>query len=213
MSSRLAVSYEKNVFINCPFDEEYLPLFRAATFTIMFCGHRPRCALEVIDAGEVRMAKILRLIRECCLGLHDISRTSLDPQNQLPRFNMPLELGIFIGAGHFGGPPQRKKSSLILDVERYRYQKYISDIAGQDIKAHHNQPEKIISAVRDWLVTASSSKSRLPGGRDIAHSYKRYVASLNVTLRQIKLHESEIGFADWLQLIQDWLRDAQMHAS
>ena len=66
-----------------------------------------------MDAGEVRMTKILRLIRTSRFGIHDISRTALDPINALPRFNMPLELGLFLGASHFGNASQRSKQTLV----------------------------------------------------------------------------------------------------
>ncbi len=49
----------------------------------------------------------------------------------LPRFNMPLELGIFLGAKRFGSQKQKQKNGLILDREKYRYQSFCSDIAGQ----------------------------------------------------------------------------------
>lgn len=42
---------------------------------------------------------------------------------------MPLELGLFLGAKRYGTGKQRTKLCLILDRERYRYQKYCSDIA------------------------------------------------------------------------------------
>jgi len=58
---------------------------------------------------------------------------------------MPLELGIFLGAKRFGGPKQKRKNCLILDREKYRYQQYCSDIAGQDIKA---QPALVWGTVR-----------------------------------------------------------------
>jgi hypothetical protein len=34
------------------------------------------------------------MIGECELGIHDLSR--VDTYGQLPRFNMPLELGLFL---------------------------------------------------------------------------------------------------------------------
>ena len=139
--------YERQIFINCPFDDEYIPLFRVIVFIVQACGYEVRCALESQDAGEVRISKILRLIKHCRMGIHDVSRTALDPVNGLPRFNMPLELGLFLGAAHFGNPVQRKKHALILDTERFRYQKFISDIADQDIKAHGNDPSRVIHAV------------------------------------------------------------------
>ena len=106
-----AGDYDRFVFLNCPFDEEYLPLIRAITFAVKACGYEVRSALEAMDAGEVRMNKILRLIRTCRFGIHDISRTTLDPVHGLPRFNMPLELGLFLGASHFGNPAQRRKQT------------------------------------------------------------------------------------------------------
>ena len=56
----------------------------------------------------------------------------LDETNRLPRFNMPLELGLFLGAKSFSDEPrQKKKRCLILDSNPYRYQKFLSDIAGR----------------------------------------------------------------------------------
>jgi hypothetical protein len=47
-----------SVFINCPFDGAYLPFFHAIVFTVTRCAFKPRCALEVIDSGGTRIAKI-----------------------------------------------------------------------------------------------------------------------------------------------------------
>jgi hypothetical protein len=148
-----AASYEDSVFINCPFDPEYQAIFRAIVFTVHDCGFLARCALEVDDSGEVRIAKINRIIRECRHGIHDISRTELDRVENLPRFNMPLELGLFLGAREFGTGKQKQKRALILDVESYRFQKFCSDISGQDIKAHEGSADKAIRAIRNWLAT------------------------------------------------------------
>jgi len=52
--------------------------------------------------------------------------------NGSARFNMPLELGIDIGCRAFGAG-QSDKSFLIFDRDRFRFQSYVSDIAGQDI--------------------------------------------------------------------------------
>src|SRR5450755_4503989 len=90
-----------------------------------------------------------------------ISRIEHDTVNNLPRFNMPFELGLFLGARRFGAKLQRDKQCLVLEAERYRYQKYLSDIAGQDIRQHDNEPAKAVGAVRDWLA-ASRLKSAQP---------------------------------------------------
>lgn len=118
-------SYNSSVFINCPFDDAFVPIRNAIVFAIYDCGFIPRCALEEDNGGNVRFDKIQRIIAECKFGVHDISCTELDAHNNLPRFNMPLELGVFLGAKRYGGPDQRRKNCLILDREQYRYQQFI----------------------------------------------------------------------------------------
>ena len=94
--------YQRSVFINCPFDGEYLPVFRAIIFTVSACGFDARSTLEHDDGSQVRIEKIYRLIGSSAFGIHDISRTELDDESQLPRFNMPLELGVFLGQSNLG---------------------------------------------------------------------------------------------------------------
>lgn len=88
-------SYPKSVFINCPFDAQYNKLFEAIVFAVFDCGLQPRCSLELDDGAQIRISKISSIIGDCRLGIHDISKTELDETNSLPRFNMPLELGMF----------------------------------------------------------------------------------------------------------------------
>lgn len=45
--------YTSSVFINCPFDNEYSPIFRAVIFTIFDCGYIARSAREIDDSSEV----------------------------------------------------------------------------------------------------------------------------------------------------------------
>ncbi|NRA19917.1 MAG: hypothetical protein HRU05_05500 [Oceanospirillaceae bacterium] len=152
--------YNDNVFINCPFDEEFKEIFYAKVFAIFDCGFIARCSLEDDDGGEVRIEKISKIISQCRYGIHDISRTELCIKTNLPRFNMPLELGMFLGAKKYGDQHQKKKNFLITDTEQYRYQVFISDIAGQDIRAHENNPSNAIKIVRDWLNSASKRKKK-----------------------------------------------------
>ena len=158
-----SIHYNDNVFINCPFDTVYKHLFDAMVFAIHDCGFIPRCALEEDDASEVRIDKIYGIIADCRYGIHDISRTELDAGSGLPRFNMPLELGVFLGAKKFGIEEQKRKKCLILDTERYRYQQFISDIAGQDIQAHNNSSREVIMHVRNWLRN-TSRRETIPSG-------------------------------------------------
>ena len=197
--------YSSNVFINCPFDLQYKPLFESLVFAISACGCRPRCALEIDDASEVRIDKIFRIIEECKFGVHDISRTEPSPKSGLPRFNMPLELGMFLAAKKYGIGRQKKKVCLILDNEAFRYQQFISDIAGQDIQVHDNEPRKAISIVRNWLRN-SLSLSSLPGGTEIFNKYEQFEQDLPALCDRIKVAREDFTFNDLANIIFHWLK-------
>ena len=197
-------NYNDNVFINCPFDEKYKSLFDAMVFAVHDCGFIPRCALEEEDASEVRIDKIYNIIANCRYGIHDISRTELDENSGLPRFNMPLELGIFLGAKKFGIEEQERKKCLIMDTERYRYQQFISDIAGQDIQAHDNSSKEVITSVRNWLRTASRRES-IPGGSIIWKRYRDFRRDLPQTAREYQLTVEDLIFNDYSLVVTRWL--------
>lgn len=195
--------YQISVFINCPFDAAYRALFRSIVFTVIHCGFRARCALEIDDSSQVRIDKILNIVEQCRFGIHDISRTELERTTRLPRFNMPLELGIFLAAKRFGSSAQNKKACLILDRRPYRYQKFISDIAGQDIQAHGKNQNRAISVTRDWL--NSCSGRTMPGGAHISRQYRRFKSALPALCRELKLRPAEMTFNDFANIATKWL--------
>jgi hypothetical protein len=197
---------EYGVFINCPFDEPYRPVFEAVVFAVHDCGYVARCSLEVTDASQVRIKKIAAIIAGCNFGIHDISRTELDTESRLPRFNMPLELGLFLGAKRFGSQKHRSKTCLILDVERYRYQRFISDIAGQDIAAHRGNPDEAIKAVRDWLSAATSSSVKIPGGTAISRRYRTFRDELPAACESLQLRAEDLTFSDYVVQVEEWLK-------
>jgi hypothetical protein len=196
--------YDRSIFINCPFDPLYQPLFRALVFVIEDCGYVARCALEVEDSGEVRVNKIIKIIKGCALGIHDISRTELN-QEGLPRFNMPYELGLFIGCAVYAGSPYKNKKALILDRERYRYARYISDIAGQDIQDHENETAKLIKKVRNWLASHSRG-THIPGGDTILERFSEFCADLANIRGQLQLAEADLdNYRDFHNCVTEWL--------
>ena len=202
------LGYEDNVFINCPSDEAYRPLFYAIVFAVFDCGFIASSALEEPYSAENRFAKIKKIISKCKYGIHDISRTEVDRETGLPRFNMPLELGLFLGAMSFGQRHQKEKKCLILDAEPYRYQQFISDLAGQDIAHHHNDSTKAITCVRDWLSTASK-RGNIPSGSFIFNHYVDFQAKLPTFCRDLKLDPNEITFLDYANLVTEWLKLAE----
>lgn len=201
---KASLDFAHNVFINCPIDPEYDPLFHAMVFTIHVLGFRARCSREENDSGDIRFGKIVKIITQCKFGIHDISRT--DPgKNGLPRFNMPFELGVDLGIRRCGSPKCRTKVHLILDRTAYRYQKFLSDIGGQDIDAHHNRPSRAITAVRDWLRSATKATD-MPSGKVILGEYKRFLRDLPKICDQLHLDINEITFPDYSHIVAKWVK-------
>lgn len=200
------VAYEESVFINCPFDDGYRPLFEAIVFCVHVCGFVPRCALEVDDGSQVRIEKIHQLIGDCRLAVHDISRTQLDGNPPLPRFNMPLELGIFLGAKAFGGEPHRRKAAVILDSQPYRYQRFISDIAGQDIRAHDDRLENVVLHVRNFLATYARPTKAVVGPAHIMKLHRAFRRELPAMCASVRIDRRHLTFRDLAGLIGDFAR-------
>jgi hypothetical protein len=203
----LVTDTENHVFINCPFDVEYRPLFEAMVFVIHHCGFVARSAMEIDDGSQARIDTIATIIGESPLGIHGISRTEPDADSGLPRFNMPLELGMFLGAKRYGNPRQRRKLCLILDRDRYRYQEFCSDIAGQDIRAHQNDPAVLIRVLRDWLRNVLMHTATLPGASRIAERYAIFQAELPLICRLLGMDTDELVFNDLTMLVSAWLHE------
>lgn len=199
-----ADEYDRNVFINCPFDDDYAPLFEAIVFAINDAGFRPKCARERLDSSQIRLQKIIELISASRYSIHDLSRTALDATNALPRFNMPLELGIDLGCKAFK-PECADKSLLIFDSEQYRFQKFVSDLGGQDIHQHGNSAKAAVTRVRDWL-RAESDKTDMPGGTAIYARYEQFRANLPAICSELKLDLAQLTFADLSYTIARWLK-------
>jgi hypothetical protein len=145
--------FDKNVFINCPFDDDYRQILLGIIFTILYFGYKPRLSTERADSAETRIQKILGLIEESKFGIHDLSRIVSSGKDEHYRMNMPFELGIDYGCQKLKGGKWSQKKILILEKERYRFQKAISDLSGSDIKNHDDKVDKAIVAVRDWFIT------------------------------------------------------------
>ncbi len=198
-----------NVFINCPFDDDYTEILHAITFAICYAGYAPRSALETKESGKERLSKIIGIIHECRLGIHDISRVEKAPGAtlDLPRFNMPFEFGLFYGALHFGDEQQKAKVLLVLDSEQFRYQKTLSDIAGKDPAVHRNIPSDAISHVRDFLADKNGSGT-LPGAENFIKVFRDFNTALPRIAKKLKISPTEIRrrnyWRDYVTCVNLW---------
>lgn len=195
---------ERDVFINCPFSPDYQEFLEAILFVVKRSGFEPRCALENDDGSEIRFDKICQTIEECRYGIHDISKTEPDAASGLPRFNMPLELGLFLGAKRFGGSKHARKKTLIFDRAPHRYQAFISDISGQDIHAHLGQTAQLIEDIAAWL-RREANDPKIPGGLAICAEFVRFQTDLIAIAKTKKLERRELTYSDVSQIATEWI--------
>lgn len=182
--------FERNVFINCPFDDGYLPLLRPILFAVIRLGLNPRIASERLNAGENRLDKIIELIQESKFGIHDLSRMRAKKSGELFRLNMPLELGLDIGCKRFKAGRHSEKQLLVLEAERYRFQAAISDLANVDIEAHGNDPPAVLTAVRNWLHIAADAPALGPAG--LWFEFSEFMADNYTRLKARRYSDTDI---------------------
>jgi hypothetical protein len=131
----------RSVFINIPFDASYEPLFIALLSALVAIGRTPRCVLEVPEHGDGRLRRIFDLIRRCPVSVHDLSRVGLPV-----RFNMPFELGLAFALRRIDG-----HRFVLLEAERHRLQRTLSDLNGIDPGIHGATVIGMISCVLSSL--------------------------------------------------------------
>jgi len=165
-------SFEKNVFINCPFDKEYKKFLHPMLFTIVYLGLRPQMA-QTTDSGIVRIERILSLIKNSKYSIHDLSRMVAKKVGEIARFNMPFELGLDIGIRSASKRSRLStKQNLIIEQVNFRYQKGISDLSGNDIEVYDDSPERLVLVIRNWFTRILHPKQ--PSGSLIWEEYNEF---------------------------------------
>jgi hypothetical protein len=144
------VPRHQQVFINCPFDRQYKPIFDAIVFTLHDLGYSALYALNKEGGGAIRLPRIYAQLTACAYSIHDLSRVGLSGSLRLPRFNMPFEAGLAY-AMQESATPRTPHDLLVLDAKPHRYQASLSDIAGLDPRIHGSDDLKAIAAVRTFL--------------------------------------------------------------
>ncbi|HMS68897.1 MAG TPA: hypothetical protein PKD18_12190 [Saprospiraceae bacterium] len=201
------MAFENNVFINCPFDSDYRPLLKALVFEIIYIGFTPKLS-QTLSSSSIRVNQIKDLIRNCKFGIHDLSRSKAMTNDELPRFNMPYELGLDIGALEYGGRKLKNKRILILETEKYHYQKVISDIAGQDIENHNDDPRTLITKVRNWF-SLNYPNERIVGQSVIWLAYNQFIDDLNTSLMHTYTNDEidDMPIGDFIKFCNDWITE------
>lgn len=209
------MSFDKSVFINCPFDDKYRPLLRPMLFCVLALGFEPRIALESLDSGQARLEKIILCIAESKFSIHDISRLQAGEAGEFYRMNMPFELGLDLGCRRFKGGQWSGKKCLILETERHRYQAAISDISSFDIEAHNDRPVEVVSVVRNWLNNVAKLGAA-PGPAAVWGRFNDFMAANYDALKGRGFSDRDIRrlqINELIVCIKDWLGDNQLVSS
>jgi len=208
MANRAQREFEKNVFINCPFDSEYHPLLRPLLFTIVYLGFNPKIALESSDSGEQRLDKICELIGNSKYSIHDLSRLKSKARGEFYRLNMPFELGIDYGSRRFASNYLTRKKHLILEKGPFDYRKALSGISGVDIKNHNNEPAKVVQAIRNWFVETVGLES-VAGPTAVWYKFNDFTSDFYARRKSEGFSDEDLDMMpvrEYINFIRRWLR-------
>jgi hypothetical protein len=201
-------SFDKNVFLNCPFDKDFLPFLKTLIFTVYRLGFNPRIASERSDSGESRLDKIKSLIESSRYSIHDLSRFRATTHNEFYRLNMPFEIGLDLGCrSYHRNAKYRNKRTLILETEKHSSKIALSDLSGVDPKCYDSSPQELVYQVRTWF--SELGESELPSASAIWDDYNIFQADLYESKSQRGFNKREIDqlpISEFVDCIESWLR-------
>lgn len=202
------MEFDKNIFINCPFDEDYFPLLKPLLYTIKKIGFNPRISLERNDSGEIRLHKIKELIESSKYSIHDLSRAKSKKKGEYFRQNMPFELGLDLGCRDYNSEKAfKEKKILILEEEKYSTQKALSDLSFADCKCHEGDAEELVYEVRNWF--AENGQKDVPSASSLWDGYNEFYADLFVEKSKKGFKQKDINrlpMAEFMDFIDEKIK-------
>ena len=187
----------ESVFLNIPYDSGFENLYLAYIVGLIQLGLRVNATLAVPNQG--RLEKIIGLIEKSEYSLHDLSR--FETTKGIPRFNMPVELGLALYRSH---DTKGKHRVFVFERKRYRTQRSTSDINGLDPQIHNGSPKGVMAGLRnifrqpgdattvpEMLASYRAVGKRLPEIRKNAGGSSLFEASVFKDLTVLALIESQ----------------------
>lgn len=121
---------------------------------------------------------------------------------------MPFEIGLDLGCRAYNrNSKYRTKRTLILESERYSYQKGLSDLSGIDPKCHNSDPQELVFQVRTWF--SELGYSDLPPGSTVWDDYNIFQADLYEKKSQQGFNKREIDnlpIREFISCIENWIK-------
>ncbi len=116
------------------------------------CGLLVRCTFESGCTAVPRMDRITRAILPSKYSIHDNCRCRGEGNANLACFNVALELGVAM-AQRFGNADGKSHDWLLMVLRGSEYVRFVSDLAGFDLKQPDGHLETRVPAVMSWLAT------------------------------------------------------------
>ena len=187
----------ESVFLNIPYDVAFENLYLAYIVGLTQLGLAINAALAVPSQG--RLTTIIELIDESDFSIHDLSRVEVS--RGVPRFNMPVELGLALYRSHITNGQHRV---FIFERKQYRAQRSTSDVNGIDPQIHNGtvrglmgglrnifrQPQDV-TTVPEMIASYRAVKQRIPEMRRNAGSKSLFEAAIFQDLKLASLVESQ----------------------
>jgi hypothetical protein len=130
----LASFRHHQVFLNYPFDADFLSVAAALNFAVVAAGQLPVCALDLTAPDRPRLDMLIEAISCCHYSIHDLSRAKGEGTENFARMNMPIEMGLALypalasqRAGH--------RCAFFVSTP-HDYKRFASDLAGLDPQCH-----------------------------------------------------------------------------
>ena len=164
------------VFVNCPYDDSFRPQFNAIVFTCVCAGLDPVIAGSSGRTGQPRLERILAELIACRYSVHDLSRCRGEGDDNLARFNMPLELGMAMAIRGAPAAAGAHEYLVLVPDGAHLHRRYISDLGGLDPQTHDGSPERIVTEVLAWLLTAAEAPAKIDTHEVIAKRPRFYDA-------------------------------------
>ena len=186
----------QSVFLNIPYDGQFEELYLAYVVGLAQLGLKINTTFAIPNQG--RLDEIVQLIQQSDVSIHDLSRIELS--SGIPRFNMPLELGLALYHSHI---TKGRHRIFVFERKVYRTQQSTSDLNGLDPQIHHGTPKGVMAGLRiifyqadgttvpEMLSSYRAVKRKLPALRRNAGSRSLFEASIFKDLTVAVLIEKE----------------------
>lgn len=153
------------------------------------------------------MDKIIGLIRQSRLSIHDLSRLRSSARGEFSRFNLPFELGLAHASRIFGGSRTASKRALILEKDQHAIKRALSDLSGTDIKSHSNKPQYVVRAVRDWFVETVGLR-RVASPTGIWYAFNDFTSDFYDSRKGEGFSRADLNIMpipEYIDFIKDWM--------